>query len=189
MLSEKESLSRLGVEKKAEIPVTMAAVVVTVETVLAVVAVVIIDAVLDVDLRFPEAVEATVVCSSWLEETPAAVDGLAVLARGETADGGRTEADRGSSPADGGWIEDAVEVRKSSSGDNEKRRAECGVRAVVAPRRGVSVVRRLGLAWFEAAASGWKLLRFVVEGGRWEREEGGTRCLGVMISSGAKNLQ
>ncbi len=43
---------------------TMAAVDVTVETVLAVVAVVIIDAVLDVDLRFPEAVEATVVCSS-----------------------------------------------------------------------------------------------------------------------------
>jgi hypothetical protein len=59
----------------------------------------------------------------------------------------------------------------------------------VAPRRGVSVVRRLGLAWFEAAASGWKLLRFVLEGGRWERDEGGARCLGVMISSGAKNLK
>jgi hypothetical protein len=47
--------------------VTMAAVDVTVEIVLAVVAVAIIDAVLDVDLRFPEAVEATVgavVCSS-----------------------------------------------------------------------------------------------------------------------------
>jgi len=104
MLSEKESLSRLGVEKKAEVPVTMAAVDVTVETVLAVVAVVVIEAVLDVDLRLAEAVEATmgaVVCSSWLD-TPPAVDGLAVLARGETADGGRTEADRGSSPADGG---------------------------------------------------------------------------------------
>ncbi len=66
-LSEKESLSRLGVEKKAEDPVTVAAVDVTVETVLAVVAVVIIDEVLDVDLLFPEAVEATVgavVCSS-----------------------------------------------------------------------------------------------------------------------------
>jgi hypothetical protein len=65
MLSEKESLSRLGVEKKAEAPVTMAAVDVTVETVLAVVAVVMV--VLDVDLRLPEAVEATVgavVCSS-----------------------------------------------------------------------------------------------------------------------------
>jgi hypothetical protein len=45
----------------------MAAVDVTVEKVLAVVAVVIIEAVLDVDLRLPEAVEATVgavVCSS-----------------------------------------------------------------------------------------------------------------------------
>jgi hypothetical protein len=113
------------------------------------------------------------------------VDGLVVLARGETADGGRTEADRGSSPADGGLLED--EIRKSSSGDNVKRRAESGVRAVVAPRRGVSVVRRLGLVWFEAAASGWK--RFVPDVGRWEREEGGTRCLGVMIWSGAKNLR
>jgi hypothetical protein len=180
------------VEKKVEAPVTVAAVDVTVEIVLAVVAVVIIDAVLDVDLRLPEAVEATmeaVVCSSWLEETPPAVDGLAVLARGKTADGGRTEADRGSSPADRGWIEVDVGIRKSSSGDNEKRRAESGVRAGVAPRRGVSVVRRLGLAWFEAAASGGKLLRFVLEGGRWEREEGGTRCLGVMIWSGAKNLR
>jgi hypothetical protein len=117
------------------------------------------------------------------------VDGLAVLARGETADGGRVEADRGSSPADGGRIEVDVGTRKSSSGDNVKRRAESGVRAVVAPRRGVSVVRRLGLVWFEAAASGWKLLRFVLEEGRWEREEGGTRCLGVIISSGAKNLK
>jgi hypothetical protein len=55
------------VEKKAEDPVTMAAVDVTVETVLAVVAVVVIEAVLDVDLRLAEAVEATmgaVVCSS-----------------------------------------------------------------------------------------------------------------------------
>ncbi len=54
-------------EKKAEDPVTVAAVDVMVEIVLAVVAVVIIDAVLDVDLRLPEAVEATVgavVCSS-----------------------------------------------------------------------------------------------------------------------------
>jgi hypothetical protein len=64
-LSEKKSLRRLGVEKKAEDPVTVAAVDVTVETVIAVVAVVMV--VLDVDLRFPEAVEATVgavVCSS-----------------------------------------------------------------------------------------------------------------------------